>query len=436
MRNLCLDSIGQEMAVYPMLQWAKDLFPITRSLTGEGVRQTLDYLGEEVDDLQRHRIPSGEHVFDWQVPQEWNVRDAYLEHESGQRFAELTTNNLHLMGYSTPVDTVLPLSELQTRLHTLPETPDWIPYVTSYYSPNWGFCLSENQLRAMPDGNYRIYIDSELKDGYLDFADCVVRGQSEKEILFSTYICHPSMANNELSGPVVTLALAKYVQEKIKNPRYTYRFAFVPETIGTIVYLNKHLEAFRRNLKAGFVVSCVGDERAFSHIATRRADTLADRAIRAGMVEVANPRYFSFLSRGSDERQYGSPLVDLPVCGFARSKAGQFPEYHTSADNFDLVTEAGLIGSFELLRSVIDGLECPGNPRVTVTCEPQLGKRGLYPSISKVGNYDDIYDRMNVLAYSDGASDVFELSLKTNTSLNKVLAEVELLTKAGLLELV
>jgi aminopeptidase-like protein len=340
-----------------MIAWMKDMWNYPRSLTGHGTRRTLEYLKNINPDLCIHSFKSYTKVFDWEIPDEWNIYDAYIEHESGKRFAEFSVNNLHVLGYSTPCDINISLDELSSHIYTQPDQPDLIPYVTSYYSDRWGFCMSENDKRNLPKGKYHVVIDAKKGPGSLELADLKINGESSNEIFFSTNVCHPSMANNELSGPVISTALIQYVKEKYPNPKYTYRFVFVPETIGSITYLSKHLEELQENIVCGFNLSCVGDERAYSHINSRMGDNLADNALQAALIGLDNVVTYSFLERGSDERQYCSPGVDLPICGFSRTKYGKYPEYHTSADNFDVVTEEGLNGSIDVMSSIIDAFE-------------------------------------------------------------------------------
>ncbi len=382
--------------------WAEDLWPICRSLTGAGVRATLDYLGERIPSLERHRIPSGTDVFDWTIPQEWVVRGAHLTGPDGKRVLDFAENNLHLVGYSTPTRATMPLEDLQAHLHSLPDQPDAIPYVTSYYAPNWGFCLTHTQREALADGEYEIVIDTELVDGHLDYADAVLPGASEDEVLISTYVCHPSMANNELSGPVVTTALYRWLAAQDER-RFTYRFVFVPETIGAVAYTARHLDHLKARTHAGFVVTCVGDERAYSFLPSRRGDTAADRAGRAALESLeAGYDSYPFLERGSDERQYCSPHVDLPVASIMRSKYGTYPEYHTSLDDLSLVTPAGLQGAIDAYTRALLLLEHDRRWQVSTPCEPQLGKRGLYPNLSKVGSAQGLAHMRNLLAYADG----------------------------------
>ena len=354
----------------------RSLFPICRSITGNGVRQTLRMLQEELPGLKTFEVPSGSKVFDWTVPDEWNITGARLTGPSGEVVADFADSNLHVMGYSEPVDCTLSLEELQGHLHSLPEMPNAIPYITSYYARRWGFCLTHEQRQNLKPGMYRAVIDSTLAPGSLTYGELVIPGQCEKEIFISTYVCHPSMANNELSGPVVATALAQWVAQQPR--RYTYRFVFVPETIGSITYLSRNHEALRRNVVAGFNLTCMGDERAYSYLPSRKGDTLADKAALHVLRHFA-PDFirYTFLDRESDERQYCSPGIDLPLCSVMRSKYHVYPEYHTSRDDCTLVTQKGLEDSVNIMTRILEALEENVVYEPRVLCEPQLGKRGL-----------------------------------------------------------
>lgn len=420
-----------------MFRLAEAIFPFCRSITGAGVRQTLkilsDFIAKDGMELSVHEVPSGTQAFDWTVPKEWAIRAAYIENEQGERIIDMKENNLHVMGYSVPVDQWVTLDELKQYVYTQSDQPDVIPYVTSYYKERFGFCMSEAQLRSLPDGKYHIIIDSELFDGSLTYADIVLPGESDREILITSYICHPSMANNECSGPVLLAALARYVQNLPKR-RYTYRFVLNPETIGSITYLSKHYKHLQEKLEAGVVLSCVGDDRAFSMIHSRYGDTIADKSLMNILRGRENFKEYSFLQRGSDERQYNAPGIDLPVVGFCRSKYGEYPEYHTSDDNMGLISPSGLQGSYDAMTEWIGAMEHNRKYKVKVLCEPQLGKRGLYPTISKKDNYDGIAAMTDFIAYADGTNDLMEISERIGVSVAVLIPIAEKLLTAGVFE--
>ena len=415
-----------------MIDWAKDLFPICRSITGEGARTTLKYFEKINPELKRLKFKSGTKVFDWKIPKEWNIRNAYIEHESGKKFANFKNNNLHVVGYSKPINVRITKKELIKKIHSIKNQPDAIPYVTSYYNEDWGFCMSENEKKKLPDGKYKVFIDSKFKKGFLDISHALIKGKSKKEIFFSSYICHPSMANNELSGPVLLNAIMIYLK-KYKSLKYSYRFALVPETIGSIAYLSKFIKKMQLNIICGFNLTCVGDERAYSFVTSRRENTISDEAIQAALNGFKNVKKYSYLDRGSDERQYCAAKVDLPLSSFSRSKV--YPEYHTSKDNFKVVTQKGLEGSLNVMKNIIDAFELGLYPETKILCEPNLGKRGLYPLISKKNNRnDEINLRMNLIAYADGKKNLFEIANILNKSLSQVCNEYRLLKKIRILK--
>ena len=421
--------IGEEM-----YRWASDMFPINRSLTGPGVRNTLTYLGNLLPGLTVHEVASGTPAFDWIVPDEWTIRDAYIADEAGNRVVDFQKHNLHVVGYSESVDIWLDCKELNKHLHSLPDQPDAIPYITSYYARRWGFCLSHHQREALPSGRYHAVIDSDLKPGVLNYGELILPGREDKEILLSTYICHPSMANNEISGPVVTSALARWLQNDAKR-RYTYRIVFIPETIGSIVYLSRNLEHLKKNVIAGFNITCIGDERCYSFLPSRRGDSLSNQ-VAMHVLKNIDPGYkrYSWLDRGSDERQYCAPGVDLPIATIMRSKYGEYPEYHTSLDDLNLVTPTGLEGGYTALRRAIESIEQNVYLKVTVYSEPQLGKRGLYPMLSTKASGNQVKAMMNLISYCDGSLSLLEIANLIDEPIWELVPIVEKLVAHGLLE--
>ena len=365
-----------------MYELAYRLFPICRSITGNGFRESLRIIKEIIPEINVHEIPTGSQVFDWTVPNEWNCTGGGIYTLNGMKVIDFSDTNLHIMGYSKPIDKIISRDELLNHIYTQPDQPEWIPYVTSYYKERWGFCMSEHQKQTLKDNEYHVVIKSTLV----------------------------SVANNELSGPAVQTELIKYVKQ-MKHRHYSYRFVFIPETIGSITYCSKNLEVLKKNVKAGFVLSCIGDDRTYSYIESKYANTLADRVLQ-NVLRYHYPEYkrYSFLKRGSDERQYNSAGVDLPVCGFCRSKYGEYPEYHTSADNMDLISPNGLQGAYDVMVKVIDTLENNYYYKMLCKGEPQLGKRGLYPTISQKGSYDSVMAMTHFIAYADGKNDLIGIS--------------------------
>lgn len=422
---------------------AKELFPICRSITGDGVRKTLKILKREIPELTINEIPTGTKVFDWTVPKEWNIKDAWVKDKFGKKIIDFTKTNLHIMGYSIPIHKTVALSELLDVIYTEPKQPDVIPYITSYYKERYGFCISEKQkkelLKKYSDKDlFEINIDSTLEDGFLTYGEVVInpsdnRGDA-KEIFFSTYVCHPSLANNELSGPVVATALIKHIK-LIKNRKYSYRFVFIPETIGSITYLSKNYKELQKKVISGFNLTCVGDDRSYSYMPTAYGNTLSDKVLR-NVLSFHNPEYkeYSFLQAGSDERRYNAPGIDLPIAGFSRSLYGMYPEYHTSADDLSLITPNGLQGSFEVMRKCICALENNNYYKVNCLCEPQLGKRGLYPTVSRKGQYEEIFKLKNLISYLNGKNDLIDISNIIKVPIDEVLENLNKLKEAGLVK--
>lgn len=409
----------------------KRLFPICRSITGNGVRETLKILKEYIP-IKIYEVSSGSKVFDWTIPKEWNIKNAYIENKNGEKIVDFQENNLHVVSYSIPVNKTIYLKDLQKHLYSLEKQPDAIPYITSYYKELWGFCISHKKRLGLKKGKYHVFIDSELKKGSLTYGELIIPGASKKEIFLSTYICHPSMANNELSGPSVTTFLAKWISSKPRN--FTYRIIFIPETIGSITYLSKNLNIMKKNIVAGFNITCVGDERQYSYLPSKRGDTLTDK-VALNVLKFKHPNFikYSYLERGSDERQYNSPGVDLPVASIMRSKYNTYPEYHTSLDNLKLVTPKGLYGAYDVLKECITLIENNSKYKINCLCEPQLGKRGLYPTISTKNSGLQVRDMMNFIAYADGSRDLIEISNNINVPVWELYPIIEKLKNANLL---
>jgi len=415
-----------------MFQLAKELWPIGRSLSGPGVRQTLDIIGRELPELTRKTFQSGEKVFDWEVPKEWKVHSATLTGPDGGIICDYDENNLSLVGYSRPISGEFSLEELESHLYSLSDQPDAVPYVTSYYKDNWGFCVSQSVRDQLVPGVYRVEINTALQPGVLDYGEVVIRGESEREIFFSTYVCHPSMANNELSGPVLAVALAKFVRHL--SPHYTYRFLFIPETIGSIAYLAHNLASMKSRMLAGYVLTCVGDERVYSYVPSRSGTSVADEVALEAFEQLGIPFLsYTWSDRGSDERQYCAPGVDLPVCSVMRSKYGKYPEYHTSLDQLGtVVTAKGLQETYDYYRRVMRILESQRYPRVNTLCEPQLGKRELYPGISIKGSADAVRPLTDVISELDGLQSMQRIAERTGLELSTVQELCDLLVEKGL----
>jgi len=419
-----------------MYELCCELFPICRSLTGNGVRQTLTSLKKIIPQLMIHEVPTGTKVFDWTIPNEWNINDAFIADMQGKRIVDFKTSNLHVMGYSIPVNKIMKMSDINKHIYSLPDQPQAVPYITSYYKKRWGFCIADTlrkKLLKKPELKYHVNIDSTLAPGSLSYAELILPGCTDKEVLLSTYICHPSMANNEISGPVVLTELAKWLLS-LTSRRYTYRIVFLPETIGSITYISRNLDSLQQNVEAGFVITCVGDNRTYSYLASRNGNTLADRVAKH-VLKHHYPEYisYSFLDRGSDERQYCSPGVDLPVCSIMRSKYAEYPEYHTSLDDLSIISPEGLEGSLSVYKKCLSLLENNKLMVNNVKCEPQLGPRGLYPTLSTKNSGIAVRNMMNFLAYSDGKYDLIAIADLINTPASELIPIIKKLTDAGLI---
>lgn len=410
------------------------LWPILRSITGEGVRRSLAILSELVP-LTTIEVPSGSQVFDWTVPPEWVVREAYLVAPDGRRILDVERHNLHLLNYSAPFRGTVSRSELDEHLYSLPEQPDAIPYVTSYYARRWGFCLTHRMREDLPEGDYRVVIDTEFVDGSLTIGEAVLPGRSEREVLISTYTCHPSLANNELSGPLVSAFLYRRLA-RLETRRLTYRFVFLPETIGSISYLSLRGEHLRAHLDAGYVVTCAGDPGPFTYKRSRRGSSVADRAALHALEHAPedDSRILDFFPSGSDERQYCSPGFDLPVGSLMRTMYGTYPEYHTSLDDRTFVSFEAMRRTVDLYVEIAAALEA--NERFVNLHpygEPQLGKRGLYPSLGTKEGSDRVMTMMWLLNLADGSRDLLAIAERSGLPIADLAAAARRCVDAGLL---
>ncbi|MHA7924509.1 MAG: DUF4910 domain-containing protein [Marinobacter sp.] len=418
------DTLGEQ--AYRLIS---ELYPICRSITGNGVRETLRVLTKRLP-LDIHEVPTGTQVFDWTVPREWNIRDAYLLDPLGRKIIDFKKSNLHIVSYSVPVNRKMSLDELQPHLHTLPDRPDWIPYKTSYYKESWGFCLSHNQWQQLSEGTYEVFIDSELTDGSLTYGELVLPGELSEEVLISTHICHPSMCNDNLSGIAIAVLLAEKLQQM--SHRYTYRFLFIPGTIGAITWLAYHQESIKC-IQHGLVLTGLGDAGNVTYKKSRRGNAMIDRIVDYVLRHCGSDfNRVDFSPYGYDERQYCSPGFNLPVGRLSRTPYGEYPQYHTSADNLDFVKPHALGGSVSVLFNIINVLEMNAifvnqNP----FCEPQLGKRGLYDNIE----FDQLA-MLWVLNLSDGYHSLLDVAELSGIDFNVIEQAAKVLSDKMLLKVV
>ncbi len=422
-----------------LFDFCSSIFPICRSITGEGNRETVRHI-QKIVPVTQHEIPTGTRAFDWVVPDEWRITDAFVEDEQGNRVIDFRENNLHVVGYSVPVDEIVSRETLMSHLHTDPRDPDAIPYVTSYYKRNWGFCTSKNKWESVSGEKFRVKIDSEIFPGSLTYADLVVKGETQEEILVTTYICHPSMANNECSGPTVAAFLAKWLLEG-PTRRYTYRFVFAPETIGAVCYISENWDAIRNRVVGAINLTCVGDDRALSLMPSRRGNTRIDKIARH-VLNTSGMAYkeYSFSERGSDERQYSHPLVDIPIVSVMRSKYGTYPEYHSSLDDLSLVTPSGLKTALEINKRVIEAIEANSVYSNVFPCEPMLSRRDLTPASwmtrRTAGDRPENHDyraMINAIFECDGQNDLIDVANNLNISFEKCRHLLHTLAAEGIL---
>jgi len=416
-----------------MMHLIEELYPICRSITGEGCRESLRLL-QGIVPIEMHEIPSGTPVFDWTIPREWNIRDAYIKNGRGERIVDFGRSNLHVVNYSRPIHATMSLDELRPHLFSLPQHPDWIPYRTSYYSENWGFCLSDHVLQQLQEDAYEVCIDSSLTDGHLTYGELFLPGDTHEEVLFSCHVCHPSLCNDNLSGMAVASFLASRLRER--PHRLSYRFLFVPGTIGSIAWLSRN-ESRVPAIRHGLVLSCVGDSGGFTYKRSRRGNAEIDRAV-AHILKHSGKSFAitDFSPYGYDERQYCSPGFNLPVGRFSRTANGDYPEYHTSADNLDLVSETALEESLDQLLAIVNLLDknktyINTNPK----CEPQLGRRGLYRAMGGTPDARPLELAMLwVLNLSDGEHSLLDIAERADLPFAEVSRAAELLSEKDLLQ--
>lgn len=422
-----IQSLGNEM--YGLMQ---ELYPICRSITGDGVRRTLEIIQKHIP-ITIYEVPSGTEVFDWKVPQEWNINDAYIKNSNGEKIIDFNDSNLHVLNYSVPVNRNLALDELKDHLFTLPEYPEWIPYLTSYYNDNWGFCLTHNQLLKLKDDFYEVMIDSQLKEGHLTYGELYIEGKTDEEILLTSYICHPSLCNDNLSGPILLTFLAKQLMNF--DLKYSYRFLLIPETIGAITWLSLNEDKIKR-IKHGLVATCVGDRGKSTYKRSRHGNAEIDRVVEKVLEESSEPyEIVDFFPTGSDERQFSSPGFDLPMGSLMRTPYAQFPEYHTSADNLNFVAPKYMADSLNKYLKICYILENDAklfnlNPK----CEPQLGKRGLYESIG--GQKESEITKLSifwVLNFSDGENSLLDISIRSSIDFKHIKLASEILKDKNLI---
>ncbi|MDQ0810640.1 aminopeptidase-like protein [Streptomyces sp. B3I7] len=427
------DAAGQEAYGQEMFALVERLYPLCRSITGDGVRETLHIVDEYVP-LDVHEVPTGTQVLDWTVPREWNIRDAYIADATGRRVVDFRESSLHVLGYSVPVAARMPLSELRGHLHTLPEHPSWVPYRTSYYTPTWGFCLAQDTLDALEEGEYEVRIDSTLADGHLTYAEHVVPGQVPDEVIVSCHVCHPSLANDNLAGIAVAVFLARELARR--RPYFTYRFIFAPGTVGAITWLARNRERIDR-VKHGLVLACAGDPGQLTYKRSRRGDAGIDRVLRHVLSASGRPhRVTEFTPYGYDERQYCSPGFDLGVGSLTRTPYAGYPEYHTSADDLDFVSPAAMADTLAVCREAFAVLDRDRHyVNLSPYGEPQLGRRGLYGSLGGRSDAEQAQMAMLwVLSLADGTHSLLDVAERAGLPFDTVADAADALHGAGLLK--
>lgn len=416
-----------------MMKLIADLYPVCRSITGDGVRETLRYI-EGIVPLEITEIPTGTKIFDWEVPKEWNIRDAYVKDPSGNKIIDFNKLNLHVLNYSTPINQKMSLESLKKHLLSIPEKPDLVPYRTSYYAENWGFCLSHNQLQQLTDGEYEAVIDSSLSPGYMTYGEILLKGKTEEEILISTHICHPSLANDNLAGNAVCAYLANYLSKT--DHYYSYRFIFIPGTIGAIAWLAQNEDKLNR-IKYGLVTSLLGIDSLFTYKRTRSGNTTIDKIVEHILKkEYPNHKVIDFIPYGYDERQFCSPGINLDMGNLTRIPYSEYPEYHTSADNVSFISDKALVDSYTIFKRVFKFIEADRKYiNLFPKGEPQLGKRGLYDNIggrndSKVLQLAFLW----VLNLSDGNNTLVDIAIRSDMTIDIITEAASMLLEKGLLK--
>ena len=419
------------------IRLGKNLFPICRSLTGNGNRKTLGILKKKIKNLKLIEIPSGTKVYDWTVPPEWNIKSAYVKDSENNKIIDFKNNNLHLVNYSIPINKNIKFEELKKKIFSLKKQPKFIPYVTSYYKRDWGFCISYNYLNKLKkkysnSSKFKIEIDSSLNSkGSLTIGEAIIKGKSKKEILISTYLCHPSLCNDNLSGILLSTMLYEYFKKK--NNYYSIRFVFVPEIIGSICFINKKIKELKKNFIAGYNLTCVGDERIFSFLPSKNENSLSNlAAYKIFKKKKINFKKYNYIDFRSDEGNYNSYGVGLDVATFCRSKYGDYSEYHTSADNFTVMTKRGLKTSFDVMKDIIEDIMKTIRPFSKIICEPQLGKRGLHPLLGTKGSSIKVKKYINFLQFADGKNDLEKISKIIGISLKDCKKIYQILKKKKL----
>jgi len=426
--NVSLDKVGREM-----YRLVSELYPICRSITGEGVRQTLEIIKKRIP-LVTHEVPTGTKVFDWTVPKEWNIKDAYIKNPKGEKIVDLKKSSLHVVSYSLPIHRVMRLNELREHVFTMADRPDWIPYRTAYFKEAWGFCMSHKQMMALEEGEYEVLIDSSLEEGHLTYGELVIGGRTSDEVLISTHVCHPSLCNDNLSGIALATGLAHYLATL--TLRYSYRFLFLPSTIGSITWLSQNERTLPR-IQHGLVLACVGDSGKTTYKRSRRGNAEIDKAV-VHVLRHSGAEFdvIDFVPYGYDERQFCSPGFNLPVGCLMRTPHGCYPEYHTSADGLNFVQPAALADSFSKCLSALSVLERNAayvnlNPK----CEPQLGRRGIFRSYSERSNgADNEMALLWVLNLSDGNHSLLDIAERSGLKFDVIRNAADLLTEHGLLK--